>query len=76
MNIIWYNKDTSSLKTKRININFVDEALAYWVDLTESLEDIVKAEELKPGITPGVPVQEWECKYCQFTEYCDSPFKR
>jgi|TARA_B100000315_G_C14562195_1_gene581078 CRISPR/Cas system-associated exonuclease Cas4 (RecB family) len=76
MNLIWYNKDTSSLKTKRINENFVDEAMIYWTDLIESLEDIIEPEELKPGITPGVPVQEWECKYCQFAKHCDSPFKK
>ena len=76
MNLIWYNKDTSSLKTKRINENFVDEAMIYWTDLIESLEDIIEPEELKPGITPGVPVQEWECRYCQFAKHCDSPFKR
>ena len=76
MNLVWYNKDTSALRVQNIRESFIDEALAYWIDLNETLEDVTLDSHLKPGITPGVPVQEWECRYCQFAKHCDSPFKK
>jgi CRISPR/Cas system-associated exonuclease Cas4 (RecB family) len=47
-----------------------------WKKQFGHMKNVIEPEELKPGITPGVPVQEWECRYCQFAKHCDSPFKR
>ena len=78
MNIVWYNKDTSTMRTTRIQKAYQTEALNYWTNLKETIEEenydkVYKFKSLVPG-TWNSPINEWECNYCQFNHICKSPF--
>jgi predicted RecB family nuclease len=46
-------------------------ALEYWQDCIEALDGVTNPdEELIPGLNYGVPMMDWECRYCGFTEHC------
>ena len=69
--IIWYKKDDSAMKTIKVSPDYIQYALNYWIDLNETLADIVSPDEMIPGEEPNVPVQNWECSYCPYTNVCD-----
>ena len=71
MYIIWYKKDDSAMKTIKVSPDYIQYALNYWIDLNETLADIVSPDEMIPGEEPNVPVQNWECSYCPYTNVCD-----
>tara|TARA_Y100000310_G_scaffold329677_1_gene399965 strand:- start:565 stop:1335 length:771 start_codon:yes stop_codon:yes gene_type:complete len=70
LRIVWYNKDTSAMKEEIIDTNFMVLAEAYWEDLNEAVDDIKSVDELIPYETYGVPMMDWECRYCAFNEKC------
>ena len=51
-------------------LQWTSNALEYWTTLQESLEDVKTHEDMIPGIDYGVPMMDWECRYCGFTKYC------
>ena len=71
LNILWYRKDDSFVRIQKISPKYGKLALNYWTDLFETLEEIRSADELTPDEDVNVPVQDWECSYCQFTDVCD-----
>lgn len=71
MYILWYRKDDSTMKPKKVSPHYIQYALEYWTDLNETLADIISPDELIPGEEPNVPVQNWECSYCLYTNVCD-----
>jgi|TARA_R110002167_G_scaffold112850_1_gene285554 hypothetical protein len=69
--LIWYNKDTSAVKVQEIDaLKWTSEAQTYWEECAESIKNIEQADELIPGVDYGVPMMDWECRYCGFTKYC------
>jgi len=69
--LLWYNKDTSAMREQKIDaLQWTSNALEYWTTLQESLEDVKTHEDMIPGIDYGVPMMDWECRYCGFTKYC------
>jgi len=71
LSLLWYNKDTSAMREQSIDaLQWTSNALEYWETLTEALEDITNPDDLIPGIDYGVPMMDWECRYCGFTDYC------
>ena len=74
--LIYYKKDTSAIKPVQISNTYITEAQLYWEQLNESTENGKLApEDLIAGSAPSTPVYEWECKYCQFSPICDTPFR-
>ena len=72
MNLLWYNKDTSALREEPISKDWIGNAIEYWEELNETLENVTSenGEELIPG-SYGVPMMNWECRYCGFKDiYC------
>ena len=70
LGLLWYNKDTSTLRKEYIPDVWVDDALRYWTELNEITEDIDNPEEMQVGDV-GVPFENWECKYCEYQGvYC------
>lgn len=71
LSILWYNKDTSAMRSVELDaMRWTDEALEYWTDLEGSIRNVTDAEELEPGVSFGVPMMNWECRYCNYTKYC------
>ena len=78
MYLIWYNKNTSQMREQDVDPHYIGEALTYWEDVNEIKEDLGKSfeTELEPMITYGVPMQDWECSYCQFESICPSTLSK
>ena len=67
LNIIYYNKDNSSIKiVSQSKEDTMLSAFTYW--------DAINREHLDglPQLEKGVaPVEEWECRYCSFRTICE-----
>ena len=75
LSLIYYNKDTSAMKVvKKDATHWIDKALEYWTDLSETLDDIDNDKDLIPGGSMGTPMYDWQCKYCGFKEHCPGIF--
>jgi predicted RecB family nuclease len=78
MYLLWYNKNTSQMREQMVSPEWIDKALEYWEEVYEIKEDLGKSfeSELEPMITYGVPMQDWECSYCQFESICPSTLSK
>ena len=74
MYLVWYNKNTSQMREQLVSSEWIDKALEYWIEVHEMKEDMGKEfeDELVPMISYGVPMQDWECRYCQYYSICPS----
>ena len=70
LNIVYYNKNDSKLKTVNIPVEALDAATAYWTDLNRFIKEDDLIETIPPNGVVGVPMQEWECRYCQYSKIC------
>jgi len=68
--LVYYKKDDSSMKYVDVNPVWMDNAAEYWVTLNETLS-LVKEEADIPRDTLNVPIENWECRYCQFESICN-----
>ena len=73
LKIVWYNKNDSKLKITEIPTQLaLESAIEYWQDLNDFIED--GGNEYISSILPneaiGVPMQDWECKYCNYKIIC------
>ena len=66
------------MREQLVSPEWIDKALEYWEEVYEIKEDLGKAFEtgLEPMITYGVPMQDWECSYCQFESICPSTLSK
>ena len=80
MYLLWYNKNTSMMREQLIAPEWVAKAYEYWANGNDILEKYGKnfedSEVLMPGISPGSPFQDWECKYCQFNSICPTTINK
>jgi hypothetical protein len=65
LNLVWYKKDDSLMKTQPIDSIWLDRAYEYWVELNEVLEDTSPHGGPVVG-DMNTPVYNWECNYCPF----------
>ena len=70
INIVWYNKNDSKMKTVEIHTDALHAAIAYWNDLNEFISEEKNIESIPPDGAVGIPMQGWECKYCQYKKHC------
>ena len=72
LNIVWYNKNDSRLKVTEIPVEALEAAIEYWQDLNdfidETPDDVIYA--IPPDGSVGIPMQSWECNYCQYSIKC------
>jgi CRISPR/Cas system-associated exonuclease Cas4 (RecB family) len=68
--LVYYKKDDSMMKPINVNNVWMDNAAEYWSALNETL-DMVKDENDLPRNSLNVPIENWECKYCQFEPICN-----
>ena len=67
MFLVYYNKDTSAMKQKPINLKYVNIAYQFWKELKS------KHSEGLPSIEHGVsPKESWECNFCDWKDLCYS----
>jgi hypothetical protein len=71
MYLVWYNKNTSQMREQLVSNEWIDKALEYWTEVY-SMKDENWKDDLYPESTLGVPVQDWECRYCQYYSICPS----
>jgi CRISPR/Cas system-associated exonuclease Cas4 (RecB family) len=75
--LLWYNKNNSSVREQIIMPDWIDNAITYWTELNEMLDEYSKndgqlTDMLIPEVDYGVPFQQWECGYCPYYEQCPS----
>ena len=64
--LLYYNKDNSQYKECEVDLEFIDRAYNYWNEVKDSHEQGL------PMLQEGVaPVQEWECRYCNYKDLCE-----
>lgn len=68
--LVYYKKDDSVMKSVEVNNIWMDNAAEYWTSLNDTLS-FVKEEADLPRGTTNVPVEDWECNYCQFELICN-----
>jgi len=72
MELLYYNKDNSSMRSVPVALEYLDEAAAYW----EMVKEILA--EGKPPVEKGIaPIIDWECnqKYCPYFNACEGRLK-
>lgn len=80
LELLYYNKDNSSMRAVPVAMEYLDEAAAYWEMVKEMLADG------KPPVSLGsAPVMKWECnedskrpgfgKYCPYFNVCGGGLK-
>tara|TARA_R110000787_G_scaffold6835_4_gene23647 strand:- start:192 stop:956 length:765 start_codon:yes stop_codon:yes gene_type:complete len=68
--LVYYKKDDSMMKSISVNRVWMDNAAEYWESLNQTL-DMVESEEDLPRGSLNVPIEDWECRYCQFEPICN-----
>ena len=68
--LVYYKKDDSMMKYVDVNPIWMDNAAEYWATLNETL-DMVEDENDLPRGSFNIPVEDWECRYCQFEPICN-----
>lgn len=74
MTLIYYKKDDSLIKFVDVPLSFMDKAREYWEDVNKMTKKY-DINTMVPGEFIDIPVEEWECKFCQYASKCNSPFK-
>tara|TARA_R110000796_G_scaffold33027_4_gene85959 strand:+ start:1168 stop:1941 length:774 start_codon:yes stop_codon:yes gene_type:complete len=76
MFLVWYNKNTSMMREQIVSSDYINQAKEYWEEMNRILksegEDFEKSDFLAAGMSYGVPFQDWECNYCQYSNICPS----
>ena len=68
--LVYYKKDDSMMKPINVNNVWMDNAAEYWASLNDTLDMVKEESDLSRG-SLNVPVEDWECKYCQFEPICN-----
>ena len=66
MSLLWYNKDTSAMREEFVDLSWINRATEYWEELNEHSEEVT-SEDMRVG-SYGVPMENWECRYCGFKD--------
>ena len=68
MFLYYYNKDTSMMRAVAVPLTYISRAYLFWRNTKD------EHKQGLPPFRPGVsPVQDWQCKYCQFLNHCNPP---
>ena len=74
MYLVYYNKDSSDMKTVSVDETYWDEAKNYWDDLKAfmlSAKDDNFINNVIPYEFIMVPVEKWECSWCNYSPHCE-----
>ena len=65
MFLIYYNKDTSTMRQVPVDLSYTEKAIQFWKEVNS--EHKLGMPKFEKGLSP---VESWECSYCQFQELC------
>ena len=66
MYLVYYNKDTSTMRQVPVDLRFTSIAYQYWREVNSQHEKGI------PDFEKGLaPVDTWECNYCSYKDVCD-----
>jgi len=68
MDLIYYNKDDSRMKSCSVPIDYISKAKMYWYSIAEEHSKGLPSFRLGTS-----PTQKWMCDYCQFKDHCKPP---
>ena len=68
MDLIYYNKDDSRMKSCSVPIDYIGKAKMYWHSISEEHSKGLPSFRLGTS-----PTQKWMCDYCQFKDHCKPP---
>ena len=71
MSCLYYNKDSSVMKECEVDLDRIIDAKGYWANNLEQTS-LGRPPEL---ITNESPAFDWECKYCDFQDYCKNDWE-
>ena len=74
LGLLYYNKDTSVIKEKLVDLSYMRKAEEYWLNVKNDTNTFLTEPNFGIG---KVPVYKWECgKYCSYSHICESPFNK
>jgi len=75
MKLVYYNKNTSQMRTVDVPMEFLVKAEEYWANCYEKTFNKEKPPPVRKGESP---VYDWECndKYCDYFEICGGGIKK
>ena len=68
MDLIYYNKDDSRMKSQAVPLDYLSKAYKYWYNINEE-----HAKGLPMFNLGTSPTQKWMCGYCSFKDHCNPP---
>jgi len=68
MDLIYYNKDDSRMKSCSVPIDYLGKAKMYWHSIAEEHSQGLPSFRLGTS-----PTDKWMCGYCQFKDHCKPP---
>ena len=68
MDLIYYNKDDSRMKSQSVPLDYLSKAYKYWYNINEE-----HAKGLPMFNLGTSPTQKWMCGYCSFKDHCNPP---
>ena len=76
MELLYYNKNDSGIKSQKVLNPYKKLARDYWADV--NYNQIRKTEPTQFGLEMlRTPYKAWECNgYCSFIDFCNSPHKK
>ena len=71
MYLLYYNKDTSSMKEVEVPMATLMRAENYWRNVNQ--EHKMGLPNFRLGSSP---VEQWNCSYCNYYDHCNPPYNR
>ena len=65
MFLVYYNKDTSTMRQVPVDLSYTEKAIQFWKEVNS--EHKLGMPRFEKGLSP---VESWECNYCQFQDLC------
>ena len=72
----FYNKDNSATRSRQISNSYQEIATQYWHKVNSFIDEYGEdGLEIEGGDHYSIPMEKWECNYCQFASRCGSPLR-
>jgi len=68
--LYFYNKDNSRMREVNVPLDMLRRAEIFWDNVNHEHKNGLPM--FREGISP---VENWNCKYCQYYTHCNPPFK-
>tara|TARA_R100000773_G_C4206271_1_gene107077 strand:- start:194 stop:955 length:762 start_codon:yes stop_codon:yes gene_type:complete len=69
--LVYYNKDTSMIRTTEVSMDYIDHSVDFWYGVNRIHKQAKALDTLPPFLDGVSPVKKWECSYCNYKDYCE-----